>query len=146
LIASVGATADAAGKYQLSKARQVARAGDDRISIDVLKRTTPEEGPVLHDKVTEVYQILQGGGMLETGGTLTDPTKPMLAPDGKPLNPESIGPSRTSTGMTGGQTRHVGVGDVVLIPPGTPHHFTQIEGAIIYSVVRFNPGWYRTHP
>ncbi len=142
LIASVGVKPE--GASQLSKARQVARAGNDRVSIDVLKRTKPEEGPVVHETVTEVYQILQGGGTLETGGTLTEP-KPMLTPDGKPVNPESIGPSRVGTGLTGGQTRHVAVGDVVMIAPGTPHRFTELDGEIIYAVTRFNPDWYRNH-
>jgi mannose-6-phosphate isomerase-like protein (cupin superfamily) len=146
LIASVGASSEpvgTSGSTNLSKARQVARAGDDRVSVDVLKRTKPEEGPVLHDKVTEVYEILQGGGTLETGGVLIG-AKPFLAANGKPVNPESIGPSRVGTDMSGGQVRHVNVGDIVLIPPGTPHRFTQLDGSIVYAVIRFNPGWYGT--
>jgi mannose-6-phosphate isomerase-like protein (cupin superfamily) len=142
LIRSVSGT-NPSGQFQLTKAKQVGRSGDDRISVDVLKRTKPEEGPVMHETVTEVYQILQGGGTLETGGKLVD-AKPMLAPDGKPLNPESIGPSRVGADLTGGQIRRVAVGDIVLIPAGTPHRFTQLDPEIIYAVVRFNPDWYRT--
>jgi len=141
LLASVsGGTA----ATNLTKGFRVSRAGNDRVSIDVLKRTKPEEGPITHQTVTEIYQILSGGGMLMTGGTLLNET-PALGPDGKPLNPESIGPSLNGSKITGGESRHVGVGDVVLIPPGTPHKFTQLDGQVTYMVVRYNPGWYAKH-
>jgi len=141
LLASVaGGTA----ATKLTKGFRVARAGNDRISIDVLKRTMPEEGPVVHQTVTEIYQLLSGGGTLMTGGILQD-GKPLLGPDGKPLNPESIGPSIGGTKIMGGQSRHVAVGDVVLIPPGTPHKFTQLDGQVTYLVARYNPGWYAKH-
>jgi hypothetical protein len=42
-------------------------------------------------------------------------------------------------------TRHVAVSDVVLIPPGTPHKFTQLDGQETYLVTRYNPGWYAKH-
>ena len=141
LLASVaGGTA----ATNLTKGFRVARAGNDRVSIDVLKRTRPEEGPITHQTVTEIYQVLSGGGTLMTGGTLLN-EKPALGPDGKPLNPESIGPSLGGTKIMDGQSRHVAVGDVVLIPPGTPHKFTQLDGQVTYLVVRYNPGWYAKH-
>lgn len=141
LLASVaGGTA----ATNLTKGFRVARAGNDRVSIDVLKRTRPEEGPITHQTVTEIYQVLSGGGTLMTGGTLLN-EKPALGPDGKPLNPESIGPSLGGTKIMGGQSRHIAVGDVVLIPPGTPHKFTQLDGQVTYLVVRYNPDWYAKH-
>ena len=141
LLASVaGGTA----ATNLTKGFRVARAGNDRVSIDVLMRTRPEEGPIAHQTVTEIYQVLSGGGTLMTGGALVNET-PTLGPDGKPLNPESIGPSFSGTKIMGGQSRHVAVGDVVLIPPGTPHKFAQLDGQVTYLVVRYNPGWYAKH-
>ena len=128
----------------LTKGFRVARAGNDRVSIDIIKRTRPEEGPIVHQTVTEIYQVLGGGGTLMTGGMLLN-GKPALGPDGKPLNPESIGPSISGTKIMGGQSRHVAVGDVVLIPPGTPHKFTQLDGQVTYMVARYNPGWYAKH-
>ena len=112
-----------------------------RVSMDVLKRNSPEEGPVVHETVTEVYEVLSGGGTLLTGGTLLD-GKPMVDDKGKPSNPESIGPSLRGTKTSGGQSKHITIGDVVLIPPGTPHNFTQLDGQITYLVVRYNPGWF----
>ena len=115
------------------------RAGDDRIGFDVLRRDTPDEGPVVHQRVTEIYTILEGGGDFATGGTLVDPA-PMMN-NGKPSNPASIGPSLKGSEVDGGTTRHVGVGDVVMIPPGVVHGFTRLDGHVVYSVLRVNPGY-----
>ncbi|MGC3980384.1 MAG: AraC family ligand binding domain-containing protein [Steroidobacteraceae bacterium] len=137
LLASINGNA----ATNLTKGVRVARAGDDRVSIDVLKRTGPEEGPVIHATVTEIYQILSGGGTLETGGVLVA-GKPMRNADGTPTNPESIGPSVRGTNITDGESRKVKEGDVVLIPPGTPHRFTALDGQVTYMVIRYNPGWF----
>ncbi|HUO21689.1 MAG TPA: hypothetical protein VMU59_04170 [Caulobacteraceae bacterium] len=115
------------------------RAGDDRVNVDVLRRDTPDEAPVTHDVVTEIYYIMEGGGDFATGGTLLD-AKPMMT-NGKPTNPASIGPSKKGTKVEGGSTRHVSVGDVVMIPPNVVHGFTKLDGHVTYMVVRFNPGY-----
>jgi hypothetical protein len=115
------------------------RAGDDRINVDVLRRDSPDEGPVIHKLVTEVYYILDGGGDFATGGTLVDP-KPMMK-DGKPSNPASIGPSLKGISVTGGTSHHVAAGDVVMIQPNIPHGFTKLDGHVVYMVVRFNPDY-----
>ncbi len=116
------------------------RAGDDRVSVDILKRADADaEGPVTHDVVTEVYYILDGGGVMETGGVI--PNAVPLAADGKPVNPASIGPTYSGPTIEGGVTRHVSAGDVVMIPPRTPHHFKSLDGSVTYLVVRSNPGY-----
>ena len=115
------------------------RAGDDRINVDVLRRDSPDEGPVTHAVVTEIYYILEGGGDFATGGTLVDP-KPMMK-DGKPSNPASIGPSLKGTKVDGGTSHHVSVGDVVMIPPTVAHGFTKLDGHVVYMVVRVNPDY-----
>jgi mannose-6-phosphate isomerase-like protein (cupin superfamily) len=115
------------------------RAGDDRINVDVLRRDAPDEGPVIHSVVTEIYYILEGGGDFATGGTLVDP-QPMMK-DGKPSNPASIGPSLKGTSVNGGKTHHVAAGDVVMIPPGVVHGFVKLDGHVTYMVVRVNPDY-----
>jgi mannose-6-phosphate isomerase-like protein (cupin superfamily) len=119
------------------------KSGHDRINVDQIKRTDPAaEGPVSHTVVTEVYYILEGGGMMETGGTIADPV-PMLT-NGKPTNPANIGPSLRGTQLKGGTSHHVTVGDVVMIPPGVPHRFLSLDGSVTYLVVRVNPGFEKT--
>ena len=104
--------------------------GAYKVTIVVLRRVpgkTPDSA-LLHDRVTEVYQILTGAGMFETGGQLTD---------GKPvdLTSEAAGPSVRGT-IQGGESRRMGPGDVVVIPPGLPHRFSKLEGTITYLVTR----------
>lgn len=112
------------------------RAGDDRVNVDVLRRDTPDEGPVIHEKVTEIYYILDGGGDFATGGTLVDP-KPMTR------NVASIGPSQKGASVTSGASHHVATGDVVMIPPNVAHGFTKLDGHVTYMVVRVNPDYER---
>jgi mannose-6-phosphate isomerase-like protein (cupin superfamily) len=104
--------------------------GAYKVTIVVLRRIpskTPDSA-LLHDRVTEVYQIISGAGMFETGGTLMD---------GKPvdLTSEAAGPSIRGT-IEGGESRRMGPGDVVVIPPGLPHRFSSLEGTITYLVTR----------
>jgi mannose-6-phosphate isomerase-like protein (cupin superfamily) len=104
--------------------------GAYKVTIVVLRRVpskTPDSS-LLHDRVTEVYQILAGAGMFETGGTLVD---------GKPvdLTSEAAGPSVRGT-IEGGESRLIGPGDVVVIPPGLPHRFSKLDGTITYLVTR----------
>ena len=104
--------------------------GAYKVTIVILRRVpgkTPDSA-LLHDRVTEVYQILTGAGMFETGGTLAE---------GKPvdLTSEAAGPSIRGT-LQGGETRRLGPGDVVVVPPGVPHRFSKLEGTITYLVTR----------
>jgi mannose-6-phosphate isomerase-like protein (cupin superfamily) len=105
-------------------------AGAYKVTIVILRRVpgkTPDSA-LLHDRVTEVYQILTGAGMFETGGTLLE---------GKPvdLTSEAAGPSVRGT-IQNGESRRMGPGDVVVIPPGVPHRFSKLEGTITYLVTR----------
>ncbi len=68
--------------------------------------------------VTEVYQIVDGAGTFVTGGTLANPN------------------DRTA-GTNGGEAHRVSRGDFIIIPPGTPHWFREIEGSITYLEIRF---------
>ena len=40
--------------------------------------------------------------------------------------------------IEGGLARHVTKGDAILIPEGTPHQYTAVEGSITYLEVRFS--------
>ena len=51
----------------------------------------------------------------------------------------TIRPSTRST-VQGGVSRKIGPGDVVIIPPNTPHWFSEITSdQIVYLVVRVDP-------
>jgi mannose-6-phosphate isomerase-like protein (cupin superfamily) len=106
--------------------------GGHKASLALLRRTKAETSALIHNRVTEIYQITEGSGTIVTGGTLENPTDTDLTR----LN---AGPSQTGT-HKGGDARHVGPKDVIIVPAGMPHRFSQLDGAaIVYLVYRFEP-------
>src|SRR5262249_52039462 len=106
--------------------------GGHKASLALLRRTKPETSALIHNRVTEIYQITEGSGTIVTGGTLENPTDTDLTR----LN---AGPSQTGT-HKGGDSRHVGPKDVIIVPAGTPHRFSTLDGPeIVYLVYRFEP-------
>jgi mannose-6-phosphate isomerase-like protein (cupin superfamily) len=102
-----------------------------RASLALLHRTRAETSALIHNRVTEIYQIVEGAGTLVVGGTLEEPT----AMDLSRLN---AGPSQSGV-HRGGESRRVGPKDVIIVPAGTPHRFSALEGPITYLVYRFEP-------
>ena len=80
--------------------------------------------------------MMEGAGVLVTGGTVVD---------GKPSAPDGVvvtalnGPSTQGPSIQGGVSRRVKAGDVIIIPPNTPHYWSSLEGKIVYLCVRFDP-------
>jgi mannose-6-phosphate isomerase-like protein (cupin superfamily) len=90
-----------------------------------------------HSEITEIYHVVEGTATLVTGGTMENP-KPASADSQtvKVLN----GPSMMGGAIRNGVSRKIGPGDVVIIPPNTPHWFSEITSdEIIYLVVRIDP-------
>lgn len=105
--------------------------GNYKVSIVILRRIpkagSPDRG-LTHPKVTEVYQIIKGSGTLETGGTMLN-TSPV------DLTAQAAGPSVRGD-IKGGESKHMGPGDVAVVLPGVPHRFSQLDGTITYLVTR----------
>jgi mannose-6-phosphate isomerase-like protein (cupin superfamily) len=127
---------EAALKEQVSKnvVDQPIKAADvlgGKASVAMLHRAKPETSALIHDHVTETYYILSGSGTLVTGGQLggAKPTD---------LTRVNAGMSQTGTRI-GGDVRKVKPGDIILIPAGTPHSFSELDGPISYLVYRFEP-------
>jgi len=111
------------------------------VGVSVVSRlkTSGKEAPsgIEHSQITEIYHVISGTGTLVTGGTLNDPKE-------VPANDEVVtllnGPSTGGTGIQNGASRKIGPGDVVVIPPNTPHWFSEIPSdKIVYLVVRVDP-------
>jgi mannose-6-phosphate isomerase-like protein (cupin superfamily) len=113
------------------KAMDIDAPSPHRASLALLRRTRAETSALIHNRVTEIYQIVEGAGTLVIGGTLDDPKDTDLTR----LN---AGPSRTGT-HRGGESRRVGPKDVIIIPAGTAHRFSALDGPITYLVYRFEP-------
>ena len=84
-----------------------------------LIRRTEAAGAIVHEMGTELHFITEGAGILVTGGILVRPA----------------GGGRAS--IEQGMARRVTKGDAILIPEGTPHWYSSVEGAVTYLEVRF---------
>jgi mannose-6-phosphate isomerase-like protein (cupin superfamily) len=74
-------------------------------------------GPsAVHKKYAEFFYVVDGSATLVTGGKL--------------VNEKSNGDNLSGTGIEGGSPRQVAKGDFVIVPEGTPHWFSTINGNI----------------
>ena len=102
------------------------------VRIGIVHRTKPEPRALLHNDLTEIYQIISGSGTLFTGGTPQEPT-PVSDPPNLGTTPSFY------VTQAGGTTRQVKPKDIVVIPAGLPHRFSQLDGPIEYVIYRFEP-------
>jgi mannose-6-phosphate isomerase-like protein (cupin superfamily) len=116
---------------------RVMDAGGYNIAVGAIHRPeTPPGVAAVHFKVSEVYHVIDGAGTLVTGGTMINAKQ--RPPDSESVMVED-GPGASGTGIQGGVSRQIKAGDVVVIPAGVPHWFSEIKGSITYLVVRVDP-------
>ena len=115
--------------------------GRHNVGVSVVSRSqvdgkTPPDA-IVHDAMTEVYQIIEGEGVLVTGGTI-ESAEALAADD--PGVRQQFGPSFEGKVIRDGTRRQVGPGDIVVIPPRTPHGFEEITiKRIVYTLIRIDP-------
>ena len=102
-----------------------------KASVAMLHRVKPEASALIHDYVTETYYSMSGTGTFVTGGRLGDAKE-------TDLSKYNAGISHTGTRI-GGESRRVKPGDIIIVPAGTPHSFSELDGPISYLVYRFEP-------
>jgi mannose-6-phosphate isomerase-like protein (cupin superfamily) len=110
---------------------RVVDVGGHRVGVYGVFRPKDQPGDAIAHltRTSEVYYILDGGGTLVTGGTIADPRP-------TPAN-RSAGPRGGR--IDGGVSRHVGKGDLIVIPGGTPHWWSGLDGDINYMIIRSDP-------
>lgn len=100
-------------------------------SVAMLYRWQAETNGLIHSHATEIYYILEGSGTLITGGTLEN---------ARPNDLSRLGAGIGQSGVhVGGTSRRIGPHDVVIVPGGMAHRFSQLDGPIKYLVYRFDP-------
>jgi hypothetical protein len=121
--------------------RVVSINGEYNVGVGVVHRakTTGKDAPggIEHSQITEIYHVIEGNARLVTGGTMENLTE---VPPDSPVVTVLNGPSTRGGAIQNGVSRKIGPGDVVIIPPNTPHWFSEItSGQIVYLVVRVDP-------
>ena len=71
----------------------------------------------VHETEAELFYVIDGSATLVTGGKLKNETR--------------NGVNLTGSGIEGGQSRHVAKGDFIMVPEGTPHWFSAIDGTVV---------------
>ncbi len=92
--------------------------------VNLIHRTIPQNA-IIHATGWEVHHITAGRATAVTGGRVERTTGP---------NGERVGK------IVNGESREVTVGDVVIIPAGTPHWYSEIDGSVTYLEIRYDPG------
>ncbi len=77
----------------------------------------------VHELDADIIYVLDGSAMFVTGGTVVD---------GKVTAANEI----RGSAITGGETRRITKGDVLIVPNGTPHWFQEVSGPLNYYVVK----------
>ena len=85
----------------------------------------------VHETYTDILYIVKGSSTLVTGGQLDEDITPRTYPDGRPFTE-----TKMARRIVGGESRHIAAGDVVIIPNGLPHWFTEVEGPLWFFNVK----------
>ena len=110
--------------------------GNLNVGVGVVHRSAKAvQNSVARDELTEIYHILAGSGTCDRRHADQARRFPVDSQTVKEL----AGPSMRGTGLENGVSRKVRAGDVVIIPAGTGHWFSSIDGDIDYEVMRVVP-------
>lgn len=94
----------------------------DKYMVHASRRDQPGIGEV-HTKDADIIYVLDGAATFVTGGALVEPHT--IAAD------EVRGKE-----ISGGETRKLAKGDVIIVPAGTPHWFKEVSAPFTYYVVK----------
>lgn len=95
----------------------------DHYQINLVRRTKGASA-LAHDVGTEIHSVVDGSATFVTGGSIVRPA----------------GGGRGGGTIANGESRHVSAGDIVLVPPKTPHWYQTVDGTVTYLEIRFDVG------
>lgn len=88
--------------------------------------TARRDGPgevEIHKLDTDVLYVIKGSSTFVTGGKVVDAKK-------------TVPNEERGKSIQGGTTRHLGEGDMLIIPHGIPHWFEAVQPPFLYLVVK----------
>lgn len=128
-----------AGRVSDQPIRHVVSA-EGNLGIGVVHRPVIKAGgpidAIQHHRQSEVYRVMSGSGTLVTSGGMSDAVP--LAADGYVVT-NLVGPSDSGVITDVEHSQLVEEGDIVIIPAGVAHGFSEITVPITYMVVRIDP-------
>jgi mannose-6-phosphate isomerase-like protein (cupin superfamily) len=92
----------------------------DQYRINIVHRDRAA-GAIAHAGNTELHYIIEGSGTVVTGGTIE----------------RAAGGEAGAATIKNGVERRITKGDIIIIPPNTPHWYKAVDGKITYLEVRF---------
>jgi len=116
--------------------------GKSQVGIGMVTRgklvagTTRKGAVAEHEQVSEVYHVIEGTATLLTGPDLVNAKK---RPNSEKTVRLQNGPGWNADSIANPQVHHLKPGDVIVIPAGTGHWFTEIPDHITYLMVRIDP-------
>lgn len=115
-------------------------SAEGNLGIGVVHRPVIEAGgpiaAIQHHSQSEVYRVMSGSGTLVTSASMADARH--LDPEGYVVT-NLTGPSDTGIITEVDNSQLIGTGDIVIIPAGVAHGFSEIIEPITYMVVRIDP-------
>jgi glc operon protein GlcG len=96
--------------------------GNDKYMVHTSRRDQAGVAEV-HTRDADIIYVQDGSATFVTGGTVIDP---------RPITPDEI----RGKEITGGETRTLSKGDVIIVPAGTPHWFKEVPAPLTYYVVK----------
>jgi hypothetical protein len=117
---------------------RVVDMGKYNMGVGIIHRGPTNDKPgdpismIYHDYTAETYVITSGSGLLTTGGII----------DNKKASASSNvmnGPGGNGTAGPNAYTRRVQTGDIIIIPTGVGHGWSQITDHVTYLSVRPDP-------
>jgi len=116
---------------------KIVDVGRHNVGVAVLRRNALKPGGVLnginHTKMTEVYYVVSGEGTMVMGTDVKD-VRPVAADN--EIVTTAVGASNNATFVKPAQRRTIKAGDVVIVPLGVYHGFSEIPDHIEYVSVR----------
>ena len=98
------------------------RMASNRYQVFAVRRDAP--GSVEHHALdTDIIMVLDGAATFVTEGVVTEP-RSLRANE------------QSGSGIRDGKARRVARGDVIIVPNGTPHWFSEVSPAIRYFAVK----------
>ena len=118
---------------------RVVDMGKYNLGVGVIYRGPTKDKPgdpipvLYHDYTAETYIITSGSGLLTTGGVIENKKAGAGVPN--VMN----GPSGSGIAGRGAYSRKVQPGDIIIIPTGVAHGWSQITDHVTYLSVRPDP-------